>query len=120
MSLVPAKPLVQTQVCTNSLQVGTSTNGRDDHRDQISARRSLWARFGTTNEIIAIEYQTFGGREFIQFISAFKTSLFPYHGSVFNALKLATSVTKTSQGALPSVLREIKVDTPIIAGACSK
>lgn len=117
---VPAKPLVPAVSCPASLQIGTSVNGRDDRSDQIGARRALWAHFGATNTLVGYEYQTFGGKEFVQFSNAFTTSLFPYEGSVFAALTLAIRVTKVPRRALPLPLRKLEAGTPIFAGVCTR
>jgi hypothetical protein len=117
--------------CVGSLTPNTSVNGRDDHNDQISSRRALWLT-GQSRKIIAYEYQTFGGHEFIQFLIEFRgpgrksvagissPSLFPYHGSVFDALQDALRVTRTKRNDLPDPFSNIRSDTTVLSGPCRK
>lgn len=73
----PANAAREPFVCVGSLLPNTSTNGKDDHGDQISARMTLWADDSGKRSLLAYEYQTYGGREFIQF-TTFSWTLFPF------------------------------------------
>lgn len=104
--------------CAGSLLPNTSTNGKDDHGDQISARRTIWSNDRGKQSLLGYEYQTYGGREFIQFVTTFSSSLFPFHGSVYDALQNALTITRTSRDTLPAPLRQLEPNTPIVRGTC--
>lgn len=114
-----ARAEVEPIACLGSLLPNTSTNGKDDRDDQISARMTIWADSSGTRNFIGYEYETYGRQEFVQFPTLFPSTLFPLHGSVYAALKNALTTTKTPRDALPPAFRQLAPGTPIERGTCN-
>ena len=116
--------------CRGSLSVNTSTTGRDAHAEQISSRAALLATVEGSNVLIAYEYQTYGGKELIQFLTAFPARgqvaaasstgaiLFPFHGSVYAALEHALAVTGSEKSALAFPASVFEKATPVVRTHC--
>jgi hypothetical protein len=104
--------------CVDSQKPNTSVNGKDDHGDQISSRVAVYALTSGMNHFIGYKYQTYSGKEYIQFSKLFPSSLFPFHGSVYGALQDALNRTGKHPHLLPPPYDQLRADTPISQGAC--
>jgi hypothetical protein len=113
-----ARANVEPIACVGSLQLNTSTTGKNDHGDQISSRVTVYAQTSGMTHFIGYEYQTYNGKEYIQFPKLFPSSLFPFHGSVYGALQDALTRTGKRQDGLPPPYDQLKADAPISRGAC--
>lgn len=113
-------------VCTNALDVDTSVNGKDDHADQISGVSRVDGIFDGKRVALALEYQTYGGKEYIAFLTVFghpgtlgALPLFPFHGDVFETFQSALSMSKTEQAKLNYPFSVISKKTVIARSACA-
>jgi hypothetical protein len=117
-SLLAAAPLGGGDVhasCRGAQAVDTTINGSTKHGDQISAAMAIVARSQPAGGVIAYEYQTYGGTEYIQFQIQFggrypsrlvvngqgSAAIFPFHGNVYSAFREALQIAKTAQSTLP-------------------
>ena len=95
---------------------------------------AIWEDVNGVNSIVAYEYQTYGGSEYIQFLTQISVSagtgvavgigptgvtLFPFNGSVHNALQTAVSDAGIAQSALPFPWNSITANTAITRNNCS-
>jgi hypothetical protein len=101
--------------CRGAQAVDTTINGSMKHGDQISAAMAIVARSQPASGLIAYEYQTYGGAEYIQFQIQFggryrsrlvvngqgSAAIFPFHGNVYSAFQAALKTSATAQSSLP-------------------
>jgi hypothetical protein len=118
--------------CRGALEVDTSINNRPEHGDQISAVMAILARSQPAGGVIAYEYQTYGGMEYIQFQVQFggkypgrlvfngipSATIFPFHGNVYAAFQNALQIAKTAQSTLPFPYNALSSSTKIKRDWC--
>ena len=127
-------PVAKNTTCNGALAENTSTNGTNNHSSQISNSLAIWADVGGVNSIVAYEYQTYGGSEYIQFLTQISVSagsgvavgvgptgitLFPFNGSVYNSLQNALNLAHAVQSALPFPWNDLAPSTSIQKNQCS-
>jgi hypothetical protein len=107
--------------CPGALAVNTTVNGLGDHASMISNSMALLippVKGATPARVIAYEYQTYGGWEYIQFTSR-PITLSPFHGNVYDALQSALKA-----GAIPrslsSPLNELQRTTQVHRVVCDR
>lgn len=126
--------VAKNTTCNGALASNTGTDGTNNHNSQISGSFAVWASVAGTNTIVAYEYQTYGGSEYIQFLTSIAVSagagvavsvgptgitLFPFNGSVYNALQGALSAAHVAQSALPFPYNSIAASTAISKNSCA-
>ena len=118
--------------CRGAQEVDTTINGSPAHGDQISAVIAIIARSRPSAGIIAYEYQTYAGTEYIQFQVQFggknpgrlvvngrpSAASFPFHGNVNSAFQSALKLTATAQPTLPFPYNALSANTSFKRAWC--
>jgi hypothetical protein len=89
--------------CPGTQAINSSIGGSDAHSDQINAKFAVTAGIGTyEKQPIAYEYQTYGGKEYLEFNVGDKIFI-PYDSgmSIFATFKTHAADLKISPAALP-------------------
>lgn len=120
--------------CTGALAVNSSVNGSSDHNSQISNSMAIWSS-GPSSQIIAYEYQTYGGQEYIQFDYQMSVSanagavgfgisgnmpIWPFNGNVYSAFQTAIKAANLTQNTMGPPWSTLSGRTDIKRQKCTK